>query len=357
MRHKIDCKNTANASLLFWLERFVKSKLTSLSNRHVVENEKLSVIIGSLNRGTEDIDALKTLVKEARNIGLIGINTYFGPLEKLYRYFSHFGLDSLKEIDEEMLSEFLASQTGALSDATKKNHRMAIVSFFAFIDKQNEDQKGNAYQFRIELKNWGGLRASSGQKLPSYMQDSELERFLEAIDKTEFKAYAQAKNRLLIKIILYTGMRVSEALGIKLRDMVHDDGLYIFQIKGKGNKPRIAMVKETYIQKDLKEWLDIRDTKTPFLFHSRTLKPLTQAYVSYIMDKILLVAGVRKDKNGAHMLRHTFATRLYQKNHDLILVQEALGHADLNTSRIYTHFDKERLKAASMVMDDVKRGS
>ena len=71
------------------------------------------------------------------------------------------------------------------------------------------------------------------------------------------------------------------------------------------------------------------------------------------MDKILLQAGIRKDKNGAHMLRHTFATRLYKKNKDLILVQEALGHADLNTSRIYTHFDQDRLKAATSVMDDL----
>jgi len=53
------------------------------------------------------------------------------------------------------------------------------------------------------------------------------------------------------------------------------------------------------------------------------------------------------------MLRHSFATKLYQKNKDLILVQEALGHADLNTSRIYTHFDKDRLKAAASVMDDL----
>jgi len=90
------------------------------------------------------------------------------------------------------------------------------------------------------------------------------------------------------------------------------------------------------------------------LFQSRTGKPLTQAYVSYIMDKILMTAGIRKEKNGAHMLRHTFATLLYQKNRDLILVQEALGHSDLNTSRIYTHFDKERLKIAANTMDDVQ---
>lgn len=63
-----------------------------------------------------------------------------------------------------------------------------------------------------------------------------------------------------------------------------------------------------------------------------------------MVENILITAGIRKEKNGAHMLRHSFATLLYQKHHDLILVQEALGHADINTSRIYTHFDKEKLK-------------
>ena len=54
------------------------------------------------------------------------------------------------------------------------------------------------------------------------------------------------------------------------------------------------------------------------------------------------------------MLRHTFATLLYNKSKDLVLVQEALGHASLDTSRIYTHFNKERLKKAASIMDDIK---
>ncbi|MBL0687553.1 MAG: tyrosine-type recombinase/integrase [Sulfurospirillum sp.] len=353
MRYPLDNKKKFNNNLLFWLDRFVKSKLTSLSNRHVTNNKKLSYIIGMLNRGTKNIDELKQLTKDARNIGLIGINTYINPLVKFYKYIIQFNYKSIKYIDEEVLSEFLASQTGSLSDATKKNYRMSLVAFFSFIDKQNEDKKGNSHQFRIELKNWGGLKSSHATKLPSHMRDEELKRFLDAIETTEFKNYARAKNRLLIKTILYSGMRVSEALGLHVKDVILEDDFYVFGIKGKGNKPRIAMIKSQYLKKDLQEWLHVRDKNSLFLFQSRTAKPLTQSYVSYIMDKILLNAGVRKEKNGAHMLRHTFATKLYQKNRDLVLVQEALGHADINTSRIYTHFDKERLKIAANTMDDM----
>ncbi|MFA7083669.1 MAG: tyrosine-type recombinase/integrase [Arcobacteraceae bacterium] len=351
MRYPIDFLSTFDKTLLFWMERFVKLKLTTLSNRNVKDKEAFNAIIQSLNKGVKSIEELKNLSKEARQCGLIGINTYINPLEKLYKQLSALGFASMKEIDEETIIDFLATYTSGLSDATKKNYRMAILSLFNYIDKENEDDEGKSYNYRIELKNFAGLGGSRGQKLPIYMHDEEIQRFLAAIDETPFKEYAQAKNRLLIKLILYTGMRVSEALDIQTKDMVQEDGYFIFRISGKGNKQRIAMIKSAYVQKELNEWLEHKPN-TPLLFCSRTAKRLTQPYVSYIMDKILLYAGIRKEKNGAHMLRHTFATRLYQKNHDLILVQEALGHADLNTSRIYTHFDKERLKAATSVMDD-----
>jgi len=352
MRYTLDVKERFELSLLFWLDKFIKSKLTSLSNRHVDENAKLSSIIGVLNQGTNSMEELKNIAKEARNIGLIGINLFINPLEKFFYYVTPLGLTSLKEIDEELLSEFLASQTGSLSDATKKNYRMAMLAFFKFVDKQNEDEKGTSYQFRIELKNWGGLTGRKGEKLPAHMYTEELSRFFKAIDETVFKPYAQAKNRLLIKMIIYTGIRVSEALDLKLKDLVREGEYFIFQVRGKGNKPRTAMIKSEHIEHDLQEWMPYRFQESALLFQSRTGKVLTQAYVSYIMDKILLKAGIRKEKNGAHMLRHTFATLLYQKSHDLILVQEALGHADLNTSRIYTHFDKERLKVAANTMDE-----
>lgn len=351
MRYPIDFLSTFDKTLLFWLERFIKLKLTTLSNRNVKDKQLFNEILQHLNKGVKTIDELKNLAKEARQAGLIGINTYINPLEKLYEQLTALGFASMKEIDEETIIDFLATYTSGLSDATKKNYRMAILSFFKYIDKQNEDDDGKSYIYRMELKNFAGLGGSKGQKLPTYMHDEEIQRFLNAIEETPFKEYAQAKNRLLIKLILYTGMRVSEALDIQIKDIVKEDGFYIFRISGKGNKQRIAMIKISYIQKELDVWLK-QKPNTALLFCSRTGKPLTQPYVSYIMDKILLYAGIRKEKNGAHMLRHTFATRLYQKNHDLILVQEALGHADLNTSRIYTHFDKERLKAATSVMDD-----
>ena len=344
MRYKLDFKDSFKMNMLFWIERFIRYKLTSLSNRQVSNKDKLAFIIQSLIKGTKSIDELDVLVKEARNIGLNGINTYFNPLLKLYNYTNSLGLASLKEIDEELLSDFLASQTSSLSDASKKNHRIALLSFFSYIDKQNENEDGSSYLFKIELKNWGGLSGKSGSKLPSFMNKDEIDRFLSAINNFEFSDNTAYRNRLIIKIIIYTGIRVSEILNLKLKDIFNEKDVYMLQIRGKGNKPRVVMIKKDIIEHELQNWLTQRVCNSDILVCNQKGERLTQAYVSRIVENILASAGIRKEKNGAHMLRHSFATLLYSKHHDLILVQEALGHADINTSRIYTHFDKERLR-------------
>ncbi|WP_320034024.1 tyrosine-type recombinase/integrase [Halarcobacter sp.] len=350
MRYDLDFCDTFDKTLLFWIERFIRNKLTTLSNSNVLDKEKLASIIQNLVKGTDSIDELKLLVKSARNIGLSGVNTYFNPLVKLYEFLNNLGLASMKEIDEELLSDFLASCTSGLSDASKKNHRIALLSFFSYIDKQNETNEGNSYLFKIELKNWGGLRGQSGSKLPAFMNKEEINRFLDAIDSYEFSIETAYRNRLILKIIIYTGIRVSEMLNLRTKDIFREDDVYILQVRGKGNKPRVVMIKAKIIENDLQNWLSIR-TCEDLLVCNKKGNRLTQAYVSRIVENILISAGIRKEKNGAHMLRHSFATLLYQKHHDLILVQEALGHADINTSRIYTHFDKERLKATTNLLD------
>ncbi len=349
MRYELDFMNSFDKTFLFWIERFVRNKLTTLSNRQVNDKQKLALIIQQLVKGTKSIDELAIIVKEARNIGLAGVNTYFNPLFKLYNFTLNLGLASMKEIDEELLSDFLASETSALSDATKKNHRIALLSLFSYIDKQNQNEDGSSYLFKIELKNWGGLSGKSGTKLPSFMNKDEIDRFLSAIDSSEFTDNTGFRNRLIIKIIIYTGIRVSEILNLRIKDIFKEDNVYMLQIRGKGNKPRVVMIKSSIIEKELQNWLDMRVCNSDLLVCNQKGERLTQAYVSRIVENILISAGIRKEKNGAHMLRHSFATLLYQKHHDLILVQEALGHADINTSRIYTHFDKERLKKTTEI--------
>ncbi|WRE31090.1 tyrosine recombinase XerH [Helicobacter pylori] len=354
MKHPLEELKDPTENLLLWIGRFLRYKCTSLSNSQVKDQNKVFECLNELNQACSS-SQLKKVCKKARNAGLLGINTYALPLLKFYEYTKKISLKSLKSIDEVMLAEFLSVYTGGLSLATKKNYRIALLGLFSYIDKQNQDENEKSYIYNITLKNISGANQSAGNKLPTHLNNEELEKFLEGIDKIEMSAKVRARNRLLIKIIVFTGMRSNEALQLKIKDFTLENGCYTILIKGKGDKYRAVMLKAFHIESLLKEWLMERElypVKNDLLFCNQKGSALTQAYLYKQVERIINFAGLRREKNGAHMLRHSFATLLYQKRHDLILVQEALGHASLNTSRIYTHFDKERLKEAASIWEE-----
>ncbi|MCQ2782206.1 tyrosine-type recombinase/integrase [Helicobacter pylori] len=354
MKHPLEELKDPVENLLLWIGRFLRYKCTSLSNSQVKDQNKVFECLNELNHACSS-SQLEKVCKKARNVGLLGINTYALPLLKFHEYAQKLSLRSLKNIDEVMLAEFLSIYTGGLSLATKKNYRIALLGLFSYIDKQNQDENEKSYIYNITLKNISGVNQSAGNKLPTHLNNEELEKFLESIDKIEMSAKVCARNRLLIKIIVFTGMRSNEALQLKIKDFTLENGCYTILIKGKGDKYRAVMLKAFHIESLLKEWLIERElypVKNDLLFCNQKGMALTQAYLYKQVERIINFAGLRREKNGAHMLRHSFATLLYQKRHDLILVQEALGHASLNTSRIYTHFDKQRLKEAASIWEE-----
>lgn len=354
MKHPLEELKDPTENLLLWIGRFLRYKCTSLSNSQVKDQNKVFECLNELNHACSS-SQLEKVCKKARNAGLLGINTYALPLLKFYEYTKKISLNSLKSIDEVMLAEFLSVYTGGLSLATKKNYRIALLGLFSYIDKQNQDENEKSYIYNITLKNISGANQSAGNKLPTHLNNEELEKFLEGIDKIEMSAKVRARNRLLIKIIVFTGMRSNEALQLKIKDFTLENGCYTILIKGKGDKYRAVMLKAFHIENLLKEWLIERElypVKNDLLFCNQKGSALTQAYLYRQVERIINFAGLRREKNGAHMLRHSFATLLYQKRHDLILVQEALGHASLNTSRIYTHFDKQHLEEAASIWEE-----
>ena len=361
MQYPLESYSTFEQNFLCWMGRFVRWKINTLSNHQVRDKEAILQCLKALHTAPHTIQELLFLCKKARNAGLVGINLFSTPLHKLYEYLTSLQLDSLTRIDEELLVDFLSVYTSKLSDASKKNYRIVLIGFFGYIDKHNTYNQGS-FVFGIKLAIRHIVSQASGQKLPTYLDENELERFLEAIDTTPLPIHRMARDRLIIKVIIYTGMRVSEALSLRTKDLIPQHDIWMFQIRGKGNKMRVAMIKKEKIDSLMRLWMQTRseialhtNIEDNLIFCNNKGGKLTQARVYQVLGEILKYAGIKKEKMGAHMLRHTFATMLYSKKHDLVLVQEALGHASLNTSRIYTHFDKQRLLEATNVMDDFEK--
>lgn len=153
------------------------------------------------------------------------------------------------------------------------------------------------------------------------------------------------RDRAILELFYACGLRVSELCGLTLQNVRLDMGY--LRCFGKGSKERIVpigryaveMVRE-YIG-DLRMRLD--KYHSPSLFLSRTGKPLERTNVWRIVVKYARRMGL-SGKFSPHTLRHCFATHLLHGGADLRVVQELLGHADVSTTQIYTHVDKDRLK-------------
>ncbi len=186
----------------------------------------------------------------------------------------------------------------------------------------------------------------TGRRLPSVLSRTEIESLLAAPEGGEPLA---RRDRALLEMMYSTGVRISELIGLKVRDVDLQERL--IRVHGKGSKERIVPVGRAaaeYLDEYLKEARPVLARATErggtrgVLFLSQRGKPLSRMGAWKIVRKNVGRAGIRKHVTP-HTLRHTFATHLLQGGADLAAVQEMLGHADISTTQIYTHLDRTYL--------------
>ncbi|HIJ96468.1 MAG TPA: site-specific tyrosine recombinase XerD [Desulfuromonadales bacterium] len=179
--------------------------------------------------------------------------------------------------------------------------------------------------------------------LPHFLDGREVEALLLACVGLRSE---DLRDSAMLELLYATGLRVSELVGLKLREVNLDSG-YLVTV-GKGNKERLVPIGES-ARKNVKIYLEkVRPLldpmgQNPTLFLSRLGAGLSRQAFWNIIKKRVLMAGIRKNVSP-HTLRHSFATHLLENGADLRSVQIMLGHADLATTQIYTHVTRDRLK-------------
>ena len=181
------------------------------------------------------------------------------------------------------------------------------------------------------------------KKLPTYLRESELQN----LDKVlpEMVDFPTARDRTIIELLIGTGMRRAELLGLKLGDLRLSERS--LRVLGKRNKERIVPL-TTSVSNTLHTYLQFRaelevDIDSVFLTDNR--KPLYPKFVYNLVKRFVSLITSAEAK-GPHVLRHTFATLMLDEGADINAIKELLGHADLNATQVYTHTSIEKLKAA-----------
>ena len=157
------------------------------------------------------------------------------------------------------------------------------------------------------------------------------------------------KTRLIIKILYATGLRVSELVNLKLKDLSLDQKEGWVR-KGKGSKDRLFPLPESLIP-DLEKHISTLKQNEVYLFPGKN-KTLTTRNVQKILENAANSTGINK-RVSPHKLRHSYATHLLDAGTDIRLIQELLGHAQLSTTQIYTHVSKEQLKKVKSPLDSI----
>lgn len=168
-------------------------------------------------------------------------------------------------------------------------------------------------------------QAKKEKQLPVVLAKQEIDKMI-----AETK---NLKHKFLIQFLYSTGMRVSEVVKIKMKDIDFDRKLILIK-SGKGKKDRYTLLADSLI-KILKEQLKVKN-KNDYLFTSRdNNKHWHVMSVQKVVKQASLKAGINKNVS-AHTLRHSFATHLLEKGTDIRYIQELLGHKNLETTQIYT---------------------
>lgn len=168
--------------------------------------------------------------------------------------------------------------------------------------------------------------------------------------KSLLKATKKGRNRLLLQFIYSSGVRVSESVDMLLENINFKERMGKVKA-GKGAKDRVIILSKNWC-KLAKKYVEKKKIKTPYLFSKKNGKPLSADTVQRIVRYSAKKAGIQKTVTP-HTLRHSFATHLLEAGENIRNIQELLGHANLNTTQIYTHVSTEQLKKINSPLDNL----
>lgn len=192
------------------------------------------------------------------------------------------------------------------------------------------------------------------KRLPKYLSLEQSKELLEVASMPNEKTHGNhdnsARNFAIITLFLNCGMRLSELVGIDIKDISFEDSK--LNVIGKGNKERTIYLNKACLRA-IKAYLEVRPREhveynsKDALFLSEQKKRISNRTVQYVVKEELKNAGIDPEKYSVHKLRHTAATLMYKYGQvDIRALQELLGHESIATTQIYTHVDNDQIRSA-----------
>ena len=224
------------------------------------------------------------------------------------------------------------TSTGAASRRSSAARKLAALrTFFRYLCREGIVEKNPARPL---------LSPRLERRIPAYLEESELEGFLDVPGGTD----AALRARAILELLYGTGIRCAELVGLDLAEV--DLEARMIRVLGKGRKERVVPF-GTRAREALRRWLPARLRMRPAsdaLFVNAKGGRLTDRSVRKLVTRRVQQVALSR-RISPHSLRHSFATHLLARGADLRTIQELLGHSSLSTTQRYTHLDTSRILA------------
>ncbi|UCF21737.1 MAG: site-specific tyrosine recombinase XerD [Gemmatimonadota bacterium] len=286
------------------------------------------------------LEGFEDYLRFERGLSSATAAAYTADLAQLVDFLQERRLDSPSAVQPSDLREFVYSlkSTGRAASSIRRKVS-ALRSYFGFLQAESIIDADPS-----ELLE--GPKA--GRHLPTVLSAAEVDRLLASPEGSDPLAQ---RDRAMLELMYATGIRISEVVSLRMRDLEVDERLV--RVRGKGSKERIVPfgypalgVISDYLERGRPELARSRkghpQSGPGALFLGRRGGSLTRKGAWQIIKRHAVRAGLQK-RVTPHTLRHTFATHLLQGGADIAAVQEMLGHADISTTQIYTHLDRRYL--------------
>ena len=284
----------------------------------------------------ELISAFLDYLSVERGLSLNTIASYREDL-KFYTGFLRMNkIDAISKITRNDITDFMFYQKDKGLAANSIARRLAAIRMFhRFLARE-----------RIVRTDPSSLVDSPklGKKIPDTLSLAEVDALLTQPDTRDKQGM---RDRAILEVLYATGMRVSEAVNLKSNNVNLSVGF--LRCIGKGDKERVIPLGKKAIN-SIQRYIEygrpkfLKNNTCDLLFLNRSGKRISRQSLWKIIRKYARQAKIKRPIRP-HILRHSFATHLLERGADLRSVQEMLGHANISTTQIYTHINKDRLKS------------
>jgi len=301
---------------------------------------------------------LKSYLRNAkhREISKNSMVVYNRVLSNLTKYIEEQDeIDRITEIDTEFILSFMEeleenSKNGKFSTKTKVLYLSVLKSFFGYISDNNDD----FYTYEKEFKGIMPKNKNKRKKI-TYLSDSEVDNILaylnERIDSSK-RDYDYIYS-LGIKLMLFSGLRISEVLNLKLEDIRVSDlsnkenekDFYEIYLKDtKASEEQVALIKKEHIEAEIAYFMGFKSHNEPIFKGRKSKNRINRSNFYTSVNKIMKKLEIRG--RGLHIFRHTCAMQLFRKTGNLLVLKETLRHSDIKTTMIYAHAEKRDIAEA-----------